>query len=454
MAADYRTLKMALLADTSKFTSGMNSATNQTKTFSQKMKGFAKGVAKAFATAGIAVAAFATKLAIDGVKAYSDFAEVSSKTEVIFGKNAYAIQAWAKTAAKSFGQSRTQALNAAANFAGMAKAGGLSGKEMVKFSKKLTVLASDMASFDNTSVEQAIQAIGSGLRGEAEPLRKYRVLLDDATLKAKAMEMGLYAGKGALTQSAKVMAAYKSIIEQTSDAQGDYGRTSDGLANGTKTLTALWEDAQLTIGEALYPEISKLVEYLNSPKGQKVITDFAQAFADSIKIMAKYLPGVVTQVTKLVSKVAQQGLIGGLLSDPKIAVAAAAYGAGAIAGGAAGGAVAAIAAYAGAQKISDIQTGVEKNLLMGLNPTNEQITGVKIKGKKGKGGSVQWSGNNLTLTPQQLLASAQMTYGSAPTINIVINNAADAVSSARAIKRTLEKLELNGGSGVGVLGFR
>ena len=40
----------------------------------------------------------------------------------------------------------------------------------------------------------AIEAIGAALRGESEPIRQYGVLLDDATLKQRAMTLGIYDG--------------------------------------------------------------------------------------------------------------------------------------------------------------------------------------------------------------------------------------------------------------------
>jgi hypothetical protein len=80
------------------------------------------------------------------------------------------------------------------------------------------------------------------LRGEAEPIRKFGVLLNDSTLKAKAMEMGLYDGTGALDLQAKSLAAYQVILDQTKDAQGDFARTSDGLAGQQKILTAQLEN--------------------------------------------------------------------------------------------------------------------------------------------------------------------------------------------------------------------
>src|SRR5574343_101163 len=68
---------------------------------------------------------------------------------------------------------------------------GLAGDDLVQFSTGFVGLASDLALFNNTTPEQAIQAIGAALRGESEPLRAYGVLLDDATMRQKALELGL-----------------------------------------------------------------------------------------------------------------------------------------------------------------------------------------------------------------------------------------------------------------------
>ena len=136
-------------------------------------------------------------------------------------------------------------------------------KDLAKFSTGATKLSSDLASFYNTSADEAITAIGAALRGESEPIRKYGVLLDDATLKAKAMEMGLYDGKGALDVQAKSLAAYQVILDQTKDAQGDFSRTSDGLAAQQKILTAQLENLKTTMGTNLLPVAKEVVTQLN-----------------------------------------------------------------------------------------------------------------------------------------------------------------------------------------------
>lgn len=200
----------------------------------------------------------------DSIGAASDLSETMSKVGVLFGDASGDVERFAFTAAKSLGQSKQQALDGAATFATFGKGAGLAGKDLSKFSTDFVGLASDMASFNNTSPEQAIEAIGAALRGEAEPIRSYGVLLDDATLRQKALELGLISTtKEALTPQQKVLAAQKAIYEQTTAAQGDFARTSDGLANKQRILSARFADMKTNIGEKLLPIALKLATFFS-----------------------------------------------------------------------------------------------------------------------------------------------------------------------------------------------
>ena len=211
--------------------------------------GFAAG-------AGASLGAFALK----AINAASDIEELGSKVNQIFGEDAAAqIQDWSKTTTDNFGISSAAALEAAGNFGVFGKAAGLTGQDLVGFSTELIELSADMASFNNATIEETIAAIGAGLRGEAEPLRRFGVLLDDATLRAKAMEMGIYSGSGALTQQQKVLAAHQVILAQTTDQQGDFERTSDGLANQQRILQARFADLTAQFGQALLPATLEIV---------------------------------------------------------------------------------------------------------------------------------------------------------------------------------------------------
>lgn len=278
----------------------------------------AKKAALAFsvAFAGQQVFSFAG----DAINAASDLNETVSKTKVVFGEQGQAVIDFAKTAATNLGLSQRAALEAATQFGTLAKAGGLAGSEASDFSTNLTQLSADLASFSNTTPEEAALALGAALRGEAEPIRRYGVLLDEATLKAAALDAGLIKstvdqekvaraqekvrraqvtanealtkfGEGSeqatrasfdlqqaqqglaelmdgavpqsLDQATKVQAAYFAIMKQTTDAQGDFARTSDGVANQQRILTAQIEDTKAAIGTALQPAMLGLLRFAN-----------------------------------------------------------------------------------------------------------------------------------------------------------------------------------------------
>ena len=232
----------------------------------EAQKAFGK-LTPGLASAGIAMTALAgasVAFGVSAVKAASDFNETISKTEVVFGAISAEVKDFAKTAARELGISRTAALNAAATFAIFGKSAGLAGKELSTFSTDFVRLAADLASFNNTSVDEAITALGAALRGENEPIRKFGVLLNDAALKAAAMELGIYRGTGALTAQQKVLAAQKVIYEQTGDAQGDFTRTSGGLAGQMKILSATVDDVKTNLGRALIPVVQTVVTWFNN----------------------------------------------------------------------------------------------------------------------------------------------------------------------------------------------
>ena len=216
------------------------------------------------------------RFAYDAIQSASDMGETLSKVGVIFGDTAGDIEAWADTAADRLGQTKQQALDAAATFAIFGKSAGLSGSDLSGFSVQMTELASDLASFNNTSPEQAIDALGAALRGESEPIKAFGVLLDEASLKQAALTHGITTNiKDALTPQQKVLAAHKAILAQTTVQQGDFARTMDSTSNVQKRLTASLSEVQRELGEALLPAFSAVV---NGAKDVVTAVDFGNIF--------------------------------------------------------------------------------------------------------------------------------------------------------------------------------
>jgi len=201
---------------------------------------------------------------VSSVARASDLNETISKTNEVFGASSAAIQEWSKGTAASIGQSQQEALDAAATFGIFGNAAGLVGEDLSSFAITFTELASDMASFFNTSPEDAVIAIGAAFRGETEPIRRYGVLLDDATLRNKAFELGIISStKKALTPQNKILAARAVILEQTSKAQGDFARTSGGLANQQRILEAQLKNLSAELGSEFLPIALDVVGALN-----------------------------------------------------------------------------------------------------------------------------------------------------------------------------------------------
>ena len=240
------------------------------------------------AVAGRAVLNFAQQ----SIDAASDLEESINKVGAIFGDNADEIKDWADGSAQSMGISAQAALEAAGSFGAFFDALGVGAADAARMSTDLVELAADMASFNNIDPTEMLTKLQSGLSGEVEPLRKFGVDLSAAAVNAKALQLGLAGTATELTQSDKVMARYAIILDQTASAQGDFERTSGGVANQQRILRAELENTSAEIGEKLLPAYLDLL---------RVTGDLAPTIAGA----AKGAAGGVTAIVKSV-----QGLAG------------------------------------------------------------------------------------------------------------------------------------------------
>lgn len=183
----------------------------------------------------------------------------TNKVNVVFGDSAKAVHEFARTAATSLGQSQQQALEAAGTYGNLLTSIGVIPEVAADMSISLVKLASDLASFNNASPEETLLALRSALTGEFEPMKRFGAALSADAVAAQALAMGLAKTKEELTPAIKAQATYALILEQTTNAQGDFARTSDGLANQQRILAAQMTDLKARVGEALLPAMSALV---------------------------------------------------------------------------------------------------------------------------------------------------------------------------------------------------
>lgn len=200
----------------------------------------------------------------DAVKRVADLNETIDKTKVVFGSATQSVLDFSENSVEGLQMTKQQSLDAASTFGVFAKSAKLSADESVQFSTRLTTLAADLASLYDTNADEAIIALGAALRGENEPIRKFGVLLNDATLKASALEMGLISTtKNALTPQQKVLAAYNEVLKQTAIAHGNLKDTSESQSNEMKKLGVQWAELKRGIGEVVSGPYSDIVRLLN-----------------------------------------------------------------------------------------------------------------------------------------------------------------------------------------------
>ena len=327
------------------------------KNAQQQLQRMAGDAAKRVAQVGAAVAAAgavaAGKLAVDAVKAASDFEESVNAVNVAFGEAAQGVLDIGENAAKSMGLSQNEFNQAATRFSAFAETVVGEGGDVAGFIGDVSQRAADFASVFNIDVSEALQVFQSGLAGEAEPLKRFGINLLQSEVAAFAMANGIAESAAEMTEAQKVQARYGLLLESTAKTQGDFQNTSDSLANSQRILRAELENLQIEIGSALIPVAKELVNtfgdaliprledfgrWINSPEGIASVTEFGEGLvdvfeaaldfggwiADNLDVL-KNLGIVIATVTAgvyayraatLVATVAQAGLNAAMLLNP------------------------------------------------------------------------------------------------------------------------------------------
>lgn len=250
----------------------------KTETFGDKLLKLNKKVGKIATKGSAMVTTPILAIGTAAFKAASDINESLSKSEVVFGNNAKAVEEWSKAATTSFGASQNEALEMVSKFGAMGKAMGLNSEQTKDYSMNLTQLAGDLASFNNISVDMANTALTGVFTGETESLKGLGIVMTQVNLQRFAESQGIHKKIQDMTQAEQVQLRYNYVMSQTKDAQGDYMRTSDSAANSAKTFRKSLANLSASFGQfllALTPLIqvatSLIVKFNNLDDGTKKI---------------------------------------------------------------------------------------------------------------------------------------------------------------------------------------
>jgi hypothetical protein len=415
--ADYRTLKMALLADTSKFTSGMNRAERQTKTFGSKINQMGKTAGRAFANLGIAAGLAAVAIGVEGVKAaiadqkeQATLAKTLQNTTKATNLQIKSVEKYIEKTQFATGVTDTdlrKSLDRLVRSTGS-----------VTKAQKIQALALDVSAGTGKDLESVTNAIAKAYDGNYGSLKRLGVPISDTIMKTKDFD------------------AAQKELNKTFGGQSEIAANT--MEGRMKRLTVRFDEAKESIGAALLEGLEPLFAFMESPAGQKFIDDFVVVFANAMKLIAELLPGIVKEMGKFVGNVGNVGLMGAVFSDPKLATAALAYGAGFLLGGPTGGALAALAAYAA------VSAGMAS-----ADAGSAKVKGKAISGATIKIPGISETGADRTANQNRVYGGLTSNLNSNPAgsyggvmgngnVNITVN-ALDPAAAARAIQQALNK---------------
>jgi len=241
MAGQSRTLKLSILADVDQLKKSLASANGDVEDSSSKLAGFGKMAGAAFLAAGVAAAAYAGKLLIDGVK--SAIEDEAAQTKL------------ATTLKNVTGATNTQIAATEAYILKTSLANGITDNELrpslerlvratndVGQAQKLQTLALDIAAGTGKSLEAVSNALGKAYEGNSGALAKLGVGLSAAELKTMSMN---------------------DVTKALSDTfGGQAAEKADTFAGKMDRLKVAFDEGKESVGTKLLPIITQLVEFV------------------------------------------------------------------------------------------------------------------------------------------------------------------------------------------------
>lgn len=272
------------------FAAGLDPAKQTSSEVADAVVGKWQSAAKTVGVAFAGMAAGAVAFGVKSIDLASDLAEVQNVVDVTFGDGAEEINQWAESAGAAFGLSELSAKQYSSTIGAMLKSMGLSSEATQEMSLALTGLSGDMASFYNLDASDAFEKLRSGISGETEPLKQLGINMSVANLEAFALSKGITTAYDSMSQAEQATLRYQYIMEATADAQGDFSRTSDSLANQQRILQMEVETLSADLGAALLPVALDVVGALRD------LVQWASENSTTVAILAVAVTGITAAI--------------------------------------------------------------------------------------------------------------------------------------------------------------
>ena len=273
--AGNRTLKLSILGDVDNLKKSLDAGSKDVQTFGDKITGFGKIAGAAFAAAGVAAAAYAGKLAVDGVKAAIEDeaaqAKLATTLKNVTGATNDQIKAVEDQILKTslltgktdeeLRPSLDRLLRSTSN---------------VEEAQKLQNLALNIAAGTGKDLGAVSEALGKAYDGNLGALKRLGVGIDDSIIKSKDFD----AAAAALALTFKDQATI-----QAETFAGKMDRLKVAFDEGKETVGSFILDAITPLVTFVTESVIPMIQEFSTEMGENlapVFTDFSVFFKESL----------------------------------------------------------------------------------------------------------------------------------------------------------------------------
>lgn len=299
-------LAIRIIGDATSAVAAMDKAQRASMSFKDK-------VGKASVAASAALAAIGAGAATCA-KAAGDLQQSVGGVETVFGDSSKQMLAWSKNAAKSVGLSQNEYNEFATLVGSQLQNFGMSVEDSASKTNDLIGLGADLSSMFGGTTADAVDALSSALKGEMDPIEKYGISLNDATLQAQAASMGLGDLYKQGDRNAKMQATLAAITAQSGKAVGNFAREADTAQGQQQRMNAAFENTKASLGEALLPFLTQMAEKLAS------VATWIQANTSWLGPLAAVIAAVAAVIVTLNAAMTAYSVVAAIVASAQGAV--------------------------------------------------------------------------------------------------------------------------------------
>ena len=303
MSNDVRTLVVRLKAVAGNYSTTMRKASGDTATFDKESakaqaradKWRAVGMAAQVGGAALAAGLLAT------AKAASDQEQALGSLQAVFKTSGAQMEDQARKATE-LGLSTTAYSNAAAKLGAQLGNLGVSQSDLAGVTTDLMGKSADLAAMFGGTTQEAVDALGAAMRGEADPAENYALALNATAVQAEMTATGA-------TKAEAIMALLNKQMAK-SGAAGAAAREYDSAAASTARMRSQFDNATASLGEALLPALSSAAnvaagvvgKFNQLPEPLRTAATYMAAFGAAALIAGPKIKGAVEVTSSLITK--------------------------------------------------------------------------------------------------------------------------------------------------------